>query len=245
MVRRSVGSGPWAASMMRLDFVARENVRRIAARGGAVEAGGGVVLPFIVAELEAEEAAQGRQAARNGGGGHAARVQVAYEVGEVALAGLDERGLIGAQIAGGVLEIAAIGVDRVVRGAAFGAERVEESVDAAIVQHGGTVAPGSLWEVSFAAARRPPGGGPAVQRSQRLPHLQRFQRDGVGVVGHADFAELGEEVGEAGEGEGGDVRAELADGGERGFGVGVLARGGGDAGDSCVGDAAACGALEG
>ena len=80
-------------------------------------------------------------------------------------------------------------------------------------------------------------------RLKRLPYLQRFQREGVGVFFQADTAELGEQVRKAGEGDGGWVRADLGDDGKSGFPVCVLIGGGNDAGDGGVRDAAACGAL--
>jgi hypothetical protein len=63
------------------DLFAREHVRRGALQRWAIEARGRVVLAFVVADLEAEEAAQGGEAARDGGGRHLALVQVANEGG--------------------------------------------------------------------------------------------------------------------------------------------------------------------
>ncbi len=74
-------------------------------------------------------------------------MQVAHEGGQVALARIHQRGAIGAQEAGGVLEVAPIGVDRVVRRATFGAQGVEKGIDATIVEHAATLACAGLWDV--------------------------------------------------------------------------------------------------
>mgnify|MGYP000706378284 CR=1 FL=1 len=112
-----------------VDIRDRKHLRQAAAALGAGQDRGGIVAADALVEQEAEEVAHRRQPPRHAGGLETARVEVGKIVAQPLRISTGEGQAGMAQEFREVGEVAPIGLQRIVAGALFGREHVEEQGD--------------------------------------------------------------------------------------------------------------------